>query len=106
MRILIADKREGLGGALVTALAHRHDVRMLEQGGGDPRHPDAAAEAAQESETVVLAPPFVGPDAPDGEILDAAARDLQPADANAGLSLHPAVVAADSRTLPFGLQGL
>lgn len=74
MRILIAGRREGLGGALVTALAHRHDVRMLEHGGGDPRQPDAAAEAAQEFETIVLAPPFVGPDAPDGEILDAAAR--------------------------------
>ena len=47
---------------------------MLEHGGGDPRHPDAAAVAAQEFETVVLAPPFVGPDASDGEILDAAAR--------------------------------
>ena len=74
MRILIAGRREGLGGALITALAHRHDVRMLEHGGGDPRHPDAAAVAAQEFETVVLAPPFVGPDASDGEILDAAAR--------------------------------
>ncbi len=74
MRILFAGGKESVGRALVNALARRHDVHLLETGGGDPRDAAAAAEATRKFDTVVLAPPFIGADAPDGEILDAAAR--------------------------------
>ena len=74
MRILIAGSKDGLGGALVTALAGGHDVRMLEHGGADPRDQDAVAAAARDREVVILAPPYIAPDAPESEIIEAAAR--------------------------------
>ena len=74
MPILIAGRKDRVSAALVNALARGHDVRTLDHSGGDPRDQDQVARAASDCEVIVLAPPYVAPDAPEGEILEAATR--------------------------------
>lgn len=74
MRILIAGRQDRLGAALVSGLARRHDVRTLDHAPAAPRDRDATAKAARDCDTIILAPPFIAPGAPAGEILDAATR--------------------------------
>ncbi len=74
MPILFAARKDRIGATLFNALARKHDVRSLDDGAGDPRDQGVVARAARDCQVVILSPPFIAPDAQEGDILDAATR--------------------------------